>query len=162
VSGRAKCFEAAIYRVGALRCVDVSTSVSKTFGEGQRTPVRVTIGGVEEQTSLVPKRGGGHRLFLGAAVRKAAGINTGDRVRIEVRPDPRSGEPDLPPALAEALRRTVGAMDEFLSRSPADRRQLVRWVDEPKSPQARRNRVEKVIRMVLRGKPDPKPRKRES
>lgn len=151
-------FEAEIYLVGVLRCVDVPARVSRSFGEGQRRPVRVTIGPAREQTSLVPRKGGGHRLFLGAAIRRAAGVDVGDRVRITIAPDPRGGEPSLPPALAEALRKTPGAMAEFLARSPADRRQLVRWVQQPKSAEARRNRVRKAIGLVLRGRPDPKPR----
>ena len=156
-----KRFEAAIYLVGVLRCVDVPPAVSKTFGEGQRSPVRVRIGGAGAQTSLVPKRGGGHRLFLGAAIRRAAGVDAGDRVRVEIAADPQGGEPELPPALTDALRRTAGAMDEFLSLSPADRRQLVRWVEQPKSAEARRHRVQKAIDMVLRGKPDAKPKRRK-
>ena len=156
-----KRFTASIYLVGALRCVDVPAALSKSFGEGRRAPVRVRIGGVEAQTSLVPKKEGGHRLFLGAAIRKAAGVDAGDRARVEIAGDPRGGEPDLPPALAEALRRTAGAMEEFLARSPADRRQLVRWVEQPKSVEARRNRVRKAVEMVLRGKPDPKSRRRD-
>ena len=151
-------FQAPVYLVGVLRCVDVPASVSKAFGAG-RIAVRVRVRGAEEPTSLVPKKGGGHRLFLGAALRRAAGVDAGDRVRVEIRADPRGGEPDVPPALAEELRRTPGALAEFLSRSPADRRQLVRWVEEPKSAESRRHRVQKAIKMVLRGKPDPKPRR---
>jgi hypothetical protein len=155
-----KAFQARIYLVGVLRCVDVPDRLSKAFGEGQRLPVRVKIGSAEGQTSLVRKKDGGYRLFLGVAIRSASGVDAGATVRVTVRPDPPGGEPDLPPALAEALRKTAGAMDEFLSRSPADRRQLARWVEQPKSAEARKNRVRKAIEMVLRGKPDPKPRKR--
>jgi len=154
-------FDAVVRFVGALRCVDVPAAVSKAFGQG-RVPVRVSIGKAVGQTSLVPRKDGGHRLFLGAAIRKAAAVEAGDRVRFVIESDPKGGEPDLPPALAAALRRTAGAMEEFLARTPADRRQLVRWVEQPKSDDARSNRVRKAVEMVLRGKPDPKPRRRSS
>ncbi len=157
MSDKAHCFEAIVYRVGQLRCVDVPAEVSEALGgEGGRTPVRVRISGAEEQTSLVPKRDGGHRLFLAAALRKPAGVDTGDRTRLEVRPDPRGGEPDLPPELIAALGRVAGGMEELLSRSPADRRQLVRWITSPDSPQARSGRVAKAVEMVMRGKPKKK------
>ncbi len=144
-------FEAVIYRVGQLRCVDVPAEVSAALGSGERTPVLVRIADREGQTSLVPKRDGGHRLFLAAAVRKAAGVDAGDRAWLEVRPDPRGGEPELPPELVRALARVAGGMEELLARSPADRRQLVRWISAPDSPQARGRRVAKAVGMVMAG-----------
>lgn len=150
-------FEAVIYRVGQLRCVDVPPAVSKALADGSgdsgRTPVRVRIGDADEQTSLVPTRSGGHRLFLAAPLRKAAGIDAGDSVELELRPDFRGGEPDLPPELIAALGQVAGGMEELLSRSPADRRQLVRFIEAPKSPQARAGRIAKAVEMVMKGKP---------
>ncbi len=149
-------FEALIYRVGQLRCVDVPPEVAAAFQTEGRTPVRVSIAGAEEQTSLVPKRDGGHRLFLASALRKSAGVDAGDQVELEVRPDPQGGEPDLPPELVAALGRVAGGMEELLSRSPADRRQLVRFIAAAKSPQARGGRVAKAVEMVMKGKPQKK------
>ncbi len=151
-------FEAVVYRVGQLRCVDVPARVAKALGGG-RAPVRVRIAGAEEQTSLVPRSEGGHRLYLAAALRKAAGVDAGDRAELEVRPDPQGGEPDLPDELLAALGRVAGGMEELLSRSPADRRQLMRFIDAAKSPQARGRRVAKAVEMVMKGKPKPKRRR---
>lgn len=152
-------FEAVVYKVGQLRCVDVPPEVSAAFKGGGRKPVRVRIAGAEEQTSLVPKREGGHRLFLAAALRKSAGVDAGDRVELEVRPDAKGGEPDLPPELVAALGRVAGGMEELLSRSPADRRQLVRFIAAAKSPKARAGRVNKAVEMVMKGKPKKKRRR---
>lgn len=153
-------FEAVIYRVGQLRCVDVPARVSRAAAgsEDGRLAVKVRIvrgaaAGGEDRTSLVRKRDGGHRLFLSAPLRRAAAADTGDRVTAEVWPDARGGEPDLPEELVTALGRVAGGMEELLSRSPADRRQLVRWIAAPKSREARRRRVDKAVEMVLRGKP---------
>ena len=153
MSVEAKSFEAVIYRVGQLRCVDVPAEVTEALGGGARIPVRVRVGHGEDQTSLTPKKEGGHRLFLSAGLRKSAGVDAGDRVRAEICPDARGGEPDLPEELVAALGRIAGGMEELFSRSPADRRQLVRWIAQPKSRQARRRRVDKAVEMVLRGKP---------
>ena len=154
-------FEAIVYKVGQLRCVDVPAEVSAALAsddDGGRTPVRVSLGGGEEQTSLVPTKEGGHRLFLAAALRKAAGVDAGDRALLALRPDARGGEPDLPPELLSALGRVAGGMEELLLRSPADRRQLVRFIDAAKSRQARSGRVAKAVEMVKRGKPKKKRR----
>ncbi len=146
-------FEAVIYRVGQLRCVDVPSAVSVALSADGRTPVRVRVAGACEQSSLVPKRDGGHRLFLAAALRHAAGVDAGDRVELEVQPDAKGGEPDLPDELVTALGRIAGGMEELLSRSPADRRQLVRFIAAARSPQARAGRVAKAVEMVMKGKP---------
>ena len=63
-------FEARIYRIGQLRCVDVPERVSKKLGAAPRIPVRVRIGEHEGQTNLVRTREGGHRLYLAAALRR--------------------------------------------------------------------------------------------
>ncbi len=146
-------FEAIVYKVGQLRCVDVPPEVSAALGTARKPPVRVRAASGEEQTSLVPKREGGHRLFLAAALRQAAGVDAGDRVRLEVRPDAKGGEPDLPPELVAALGRVAGGMDALVSPSPPDRRQLVRFIRSAKSPQPRSHRVAKAVEMVMRGKP---------
>ena len=165
MSGDGLRFETVIYKVGQLRCVDVPEEISVGLeGEG-RIAVRVSLGPVsagsstrrEEQTSLVPKKQGGYRLFLAAGLRRSAGVDSGDSVEVELRPDPKGGEPDLPAALVAALAVVPGGMEEVLSRSPADRRQLVRFIQQPESPQARHRRVAQAVKMVMRGKPK-KPR----
>jgi hypothetical protein len=56
------------------------------------------------RTTLVPRRGGAHRLYLDTWMRDAAGVDVGDRVRVTLRPDPGSRELPMPAALREALR----------------------------------------------------------
>ena len=153
-------FEAMVYKVGQLRCVDVPDEVVAALGGG-RAAVKVRIESpfaesCEEQTSLVPTRGGPHRLFLAAGLRKSAGVDAGDSVTLCLWPNSRGGEPDLPPELVAALAVVPGGMEELLSRSPADRRQLVRFIQQPKSPDARQRRVARAVKMVMRGKPKKK------
>ncbi len=146
-------FEARIYSIGQLRCVDIPRSISDAFGASARVPVRVRIGRLEGQSSLVPKRDGGHRLYIAAGLRRMPPLDSGDRVRIKIWRDPRGGEPVLPDDLIAAFRRVSGGMAALLSRSPADRRQLVRWIEAPRSPEARRHRIEKAIDLVFRERP---------
>ncbi len=154
-------FSGRLYSIGQLRCVDVPATAVRALGGSGRIPVRVKIGPGVGQSSLVPKRDGGHRLFIDRVLRKAALIESGDRVRIELVHDARGGEPVLPPELLEALGRIRGGLAELYSRSPADRRQLTRWIEAPKSREARMHRVGKAVGMVMRGKPRrPPPRTR--
>ncbi len=142
-------FEATLYRIGGNRCVDVPAEVSQRHGEGQTVPVRVTVARVTASSSLVPRKGGGHRLFLGVDLRRAAGADAGDAVTVTIEPDPTGGEPELPAALLERLAVTPGGMEALLARSPSDRRQLVRWLEAPKSEGARRSRVKEAVQRIL-------------
>ena len=109
-------FEARIYSIGQLRCVDIPRSISDAFGASARVPVRVRIGRLEEQSSLVPKRDGGHRLYIAAGLRRMPPLDSGDRVRIKIWRDPRGGEPVLPDDLLAAFRRVSGGMAALLAR----------------------------------------------
>ncbi len=151
-AGRRVRFTGRLYRIGQLRCVDVPDAVARVLGGAGRIPVVVTIRRASGQSSLVPKRDGGHRLFIGAALRRAGLVESGDRARIEVRRDARGGEPDLPAELVESLAGIRGGLAMLRSRSPADRRQLVRWIEAPKSREARLHRVSRAVAMILRGK----------
>lgn len=153
-------FRGRLYSIGQLRCVDVPAATVKALGGSGRIPVCVKIGPGAGQSSLVPKRDGGHRLFIDRVLRKAVLIESGDRVRIELARDARGGEPDLPPELIEVLGRIKGGLAELYSRSPADRRQLTRWIEAPKSREARMHRVGKAVGMVMRGKPRRPPRRK--
>lgn len=144
-------FEARIYRIGQLRCVDVPESATQTLGSASRIPVRVRIGGSDGQTNLVRTRSGTYRLYLATELRRRPPSDSGDRVRVKLRPDPRGAEPELPADLLRALRRVPGCMAALRSRSSADRRQLVRWIDQPKSAAAREHRIEKALRIIQRG-----------
>lgn len=146
-------FEARIYRIGQLRCVDVPERVSKKLGAAPRIPVRVRLGEHEGQTNMVRTREGGHRLYLAAALRRRPPVDSGDLIRLQVFPDPRGAEPELPADLVAALRRVPGCMAALRSRSPADRRQLVRWIEQPKSSAAREHRIEKALKLIQRGPP---------
>ena len=49
-------FEAVVYKVGQLRCVDVPRRVVAALDGGARAPVRVRLGAQEDQSALVPTR----------------------------------------------------------------------------------------------------------
>lgn len=146
-------FEAVIYKIGQLRCVDVPAVVSEQLGGERQLPVLATIGGLITPTTLVARKGGGYRLYVPAHFCEALRVDAGDSVWVSLAPDPGSGEPELPKDLLAALGKAPGAMEALLARSPSDRRQLARWLAETKSEDARRRRIEKAVQRVLEGPP---------
>src|SRR5215510_11196779 len=96
-------FKAKIYKVGTYQCVDVPPPISTAFGKRGAVPVVCQLNGHTFQSSLTPKGGGTHRLFLNGEVRKQARVAAGDDVEISLAIDTTSREQTLPDDLAEAL-----------------------------------------------------------
>jgi len=138
-------FRAAIEKRGMLRCVDVPQKMTKRIEGRRHVPVIVEVGGLEARTSLAPRDGGGYRLFLHSKLRKAAGVDTGEFIRLRVRIDPDAWNAEVPEDLAVALRQTPGASALFDGLTPGLRREFVRWVEAAKGPQTRQRRIEDSI-----------------
>jgi len=138
-------FVAVIYKMWIMRCVSVPEEICRKLGLAARLPVVATIAGRPIRTTLVAASGGGYRLFLNGAMRKAAGVGVGDPVAVSLRVDTASREPIVPPDLARALRGAPRAKRYFENATPAKRREVVRYLDQPRSPEARARRLVKFI-----------------
>lgn len=77
-------FEAHVYRQGILRCVDVPPQVAAALDDWQYPAVVATVSGRRRATTLRRRREGGFRLFLHDELRKAAGVDAGDQVCVEL------------------------------------------------------------------------------
>lgn len=80
-------FRGLMYRIGANRCVDVPRHVSAGLGGAFRIAVRGSIGGQTFRTTLVPRGGGRHRLFLSGRAWRALGLCEGDPVSVRLELD---------------------------------------------------------------------------
>lgn len=76
-----------MYRIGSNRCVDVPRHVSAALGGAFRIAVRGTIGTHCFRTTLVPRGGGRHRLFLSGRAWRAMGLREGDPVSVRLELD---------------------------------------------------------------------------
>jgi hypothetical protein len=106
--------------------------------------------GVEIRGSLVPLGGvgGGHRLYVNGGMRAAAGVGVGDKVSFELRATPADVVP-VPADLATALRREKTARAAFDALPPSHRRQLLRYVDDARTPETRQRRLIRTVEHVL-------------
>jgi hypothetical protein len=141
-------FVAVIYKVWILRCVSVPEEICRALPAVRSVPVVVTVAGRTIRTTLTAAGGGGYRLFLDGAIRKAAGVDAGDPVGITLRLDTASREPVLPPDLAEALRRSPAAKKEFNHATVALRREVVRYVEKIKRPETRAKHIVRGMRVL--------------
>jgi hypothetical protein len=142
-------FSTTIYKLGINPCVDVPERVSKAFGRRGYVPVEVTLAGHTFRTTLVPRGGGRHRLFINGEMRKAAGVETGDTVHVALRLDTKSREIPAPEDLLKALRAASGAYQALEELTPYRRREILRWVLDAKTPETRARRIRRVIEHLL-------------
>jgi hypothetical protein len=149
-----------IQRLGPNPYVDVPARLSRAFAphaRAGRIAVRGTLNATPFRATLIPARRGRHRLFVNGGLRAAAGVAVGDTVFVSLRPTRPDAVP-LPRDLASALRREPGAGAAFGALSAAYRLQLLRHVDDARTPATRRRRIAEVTAHALeRGAPSPRP-----
>jgi hypothetical protein len=121
--------------------------VSRSLGARGSVPVILSVAGDvdrKERTSLLPDGRGGHFVYLNAKLRKAAKIELGDRVGVEVNVDLQPRGQDVPEDLEAALREE-GVLEAWCSIAAGMRFQLLRWIDQAVHDETRAKRVARVV-----------------
>jgi len=151
-SERTHRFVAVIYRVGILRCVTVPADIGVQLKlVGARTvPVVATVAGQTQRTTLLRAAGGGYRLFLNRAMRKAAGADAGAPVGVSLKLDRDSREMPVPDDFAAALSRAPDALSYFSGRTTALRREVLRYIEQAKARATRARRIRNCVRELTR------------
>jgi hypothetical protein len=142
-------FRARLDSVGVNRCVDVPEGVSRALGGATRIPVAGEVGGRPLRTTLVPRGGGRHRLFVHSRIWRELGADRGSLVDVVLRPDDRAEEVEVPEEVAAALPRGSEAREAFEDLPPASRRQFVRFILEAKGAETRRRRIREGVRRIV-------------
>jgi len=145
-----KKFEATIYRLGILYCVDVPASVSKSLGGAKYIAVTGTTNGTKMRALLVPRGDGQHRLFLDGKLRKAARAGQGDTVTLVLEPDPESREVPIPDEVLEAFEDEPGALDTFHGLTVAQRRSMLLWTLKAKHAETRAKRIARLVQEMAK------------
>ena len=126
--------------------VDLASAVSARLGAVGHSPVAGTIDGHPFEGRLAPARGGGHRLYVDAAMRRATGKDAGDSVILDdLRVDLGRPDPDLPEELARSLDDRPGGWEEFERLPEGLRRQVLAYVQGGKRSTTRLNRCQQVL-----------------
>jgi uncharacterized protein YdeI (YjbR/CyaY-like superfamily) len=128
----------------------VPFDVRKTWTALKGTRVRGEIEGVALRTSLMAYGGGGgHFLLVNRKMQAATGARVGSRVRIVLEPDLEERAAVVPTELAQALKGDRRLRRWFDGLATSMRRDVGKWVMEPKSDPSRRNRAEKVAEWMM-------------
>jgi hypothetical protein len=144
-------FRAEVRQKGPNPYVNVPDGVSERlapYGTSGRIRVTGRLAGAEFHATLVPVKGGGHVLFVPGGLRAATGVKVGDTVTVDVRAmDPGNVRP--PEDLVSALERNAGARSAFARLPVAHQRELIRFLEDSRTPTARARRAEQVVAQAL-------------
>jgi hypothetical protein len=154
-------FMATIYKIWVMRHIDVPDEIAnalwKQLGEpaaaakrvaGKKPkyiPVITAVGGKSARTTIVPAAGGKYRLQINTAQRKAAKVDWGDPVTVELRIDLASRAVPVPADLRAALAKHPKARRGFDEMPPGHRRQFLLWLGASKNPETRRKHLDRAI-----------------
>lgn len=93
-----------------------------------------------DRVTLLPGRPGHYKFAFKVELLRAAGVDAGDPVEFTLEPDTASREPDLPEAMRAAFQAQPQLAERWLAHSVAIRRQVVRYIEQAKSPEVRAKR----------------------
>ncbi len=123
--------------------------------------MRGEIEGFAFRTTLVSYPSGkGAVLIVNRQMRAAVHVGQGDKVRIWLEPDLEEREILVPEELKRELNSDRGLRKWFDGLSDSMRREIGKWVDEPKSPESRQKRAEKMaerLMQAMEGEQEPPP-----
>ncbi len=144
-------FEARIRTQGPNPYVDVPPRVAETheeFSQSGRIPVEGFLNETPFRATLIPIGKDRHRLYVNGGMRSAAAVGVGDTVAVRLRGVP-LGEVNAPADVAARIAQDRGAAAAFDALSPSHRRELLRYIDDARSPATRRKRVQATIDGLL-------------
>ncbi|MBX0291412.1 YdeI/OmpD-associated family protein [Hymenobacter sp. HSC-4F20] len=134
--------------------VVVPPLVVAALGGKSARRVRGTLNGYPIRLGLLPLTGGGRYLMINKEICRAAGVQLGQHVRLQLEPDPEPDQVDLPAELAEAFEAWPEAGVEFERLSGSMRRAVAQHVRAARQAETRARRaVELTERLARRAHP---------
>jgi len=140
---------AKLYRVSLVRWADVPKTAVAKLG---LTPadIKGAIKGwnallrfnedLDRVTLFSSRKRGCYKVAFKVELLKAAGVDAGDTVEFTLERDSASREPDLPDEMSRTFRTRPELRERWMKHSVAMRRQLVRYIEQAKSPEVRAKR----------------------
>jgi antitoxin component of MazEF toxin-antitoxin module len=131
--------------------IEIPAKVVSALGASKKPPVRATINGYTYRSSIA-SMGGKFMLGVSNDVRKAAGVEAGEEVDLNLELDTEPREVVVPPDLRAALGRDAQARKFFDSLSYSNKRRIVIPIDDAKTEETRRRRIAKSVEMLRAGR----------
>lgn len=134
-------------RSGQVAFVELPFDTREVWGKG-RVPVKGTINGFPFRTTAVTMDG--RQCFcVNAGMRKGAGVDVGDTVKIVLEPDAEKRTMEIPQELKKSL--GVKLAQKLESLAYTHQKEFVLWYTEAKREETRERRLAKMKDMLTLG-----------
>lgn len=144
-------FETVPVRIGDWTILKLPEKASAKLPSRGMTLIEGTINGFHSKVVLEPDGKGSHWFRVDSTLGKAANINAGDGVTIEVEPSKAWPEPDAPVDLKKALKSDPQANAFWTDITPMARWDWLRWIRSTKNPETRQKRIEVALSKLKAG-----------
>jgi hypothetical protein len=142
-------FSAVIYKQGINPCVDIPERVSRSFQRKGYIPVRGTLNTHPFQATLVPVRSGTYRLFINGTMRKQAGVEVGDEIKIELEFDAQKRTIPMNPTFELRLKQNPEALREFEKLTPSRLKYIFLYMNALKRPESLQKVIDRVMKSLM-------------
>jgi hypothetical protein len=144
-------FEAKPYKIGSWLVIRVPEEESAKLSSRGMGMVEGTINGTAFHTWLEPDGRWSHWFKVEAPLQKAAGVQTGKPVALEVEPMKDWTRPEAPDDLQKALAKEPKAKAIWDDITPKAQWEWVRWIRAAKQAETRDKHVEVAISKMNKG-----------
>lgn len=122
----------------------------KEFGTKGRVPVRATLDGVPETTSLMKYGSPQHMMGVAKAIREQIGKAPGDTIEVVLWKDEVERVVEVPIEFQKRMK-DEKLLPFFEKLSYTNRKEYCRWLTEAKKAETRQSRLVKAIEMLRKG-----------
>ena len=148
-------FEAKLFKIGSWTLLRLPKSASTKLPSRGMTMVEGTINGFRFQAALEPDGKGSHWFRFNKTMLKAARVEAGDTVMLEIEPSSEWPEPKVPADLKNALAVASQANTLWMDITPMARWDWIRWIGSTKNPETRKHRIDVTFSKFKDGKRRP-------
>ncbi|MEP6684978.1 MAG: YdeI/OmpD-associated family protein [Parafilimonas sp.] len=129
----------------------IPDEIVESLNAGKKPPIKVTINGYTYR-STVAVMAGKYMVGVSADVREASGVKGGDTLTVEIELDTEERKVELPADFKRALDKNLSAKKFFQSLSYSKQKNHVTLIEQAKTDETRKNRIDKSIADLIANK----------
>jgi uncharacterized protein YdeI (YjbR/CyaY-like superfamily) len=129
--------------------IRVPVDVEKVWGVRGQLKVNGEVNGFPFRTSLFPTGKGYHYLLVNKQMQKEGGVRAGMKAKFRLTPDLKKRVVSPPDELQRMLKQSRAIAKFYAELSYSYRREIAKWIAQPKSAATRRKRAEQMAERIL-------------
>ena len=147
-------FSAVIGKIGINPYVSVPERVTACLDKRGYIPVSGSLNGIPIRSTLVPVKGGQHRLYVNGEMRKKAQVDVGDEVHLSLAFDEEKRKIHMPEEFTLALQKNEKAKAAFEQLSPSHQKEILAYLNFLKKHESLKRNIDKVMTLLTKSGKD--------